>query len=159
MQTFLPYPDYAASAKVLDRQRLGKQRVENLQIIKALLDPTYGWQNHPAVKMWRGHIISLLDYQAAICSEWVGRGYKDTCLDKSFALLNFSTSKRSAQSLSSWTLEYKIFFISYSGKSENFFATILVFGTTIPRKISPSPYCPNPVLKNLCKIFAFSKSE
>jgi hypothetical protein len=88
MQTFLPYPDYAASAKVLDRQRLGKQRVENLQIIKALLDPTYGWQNHPAVKMWRGHIISLLDYQAAICSEWVGRGYKDTCLDKSFALLN-----------------------------------------------------------------------
>ena len=62
MQTFLPYPDYAASAKVLDRQRLGKQRVENLQIIKALLDPTYGWQNHPAVKMWRGHIISCLLY-------------------------------------------------------------------------------------------------
>lgn len=28
MQTFLPYPDFVESASVLDRQRLGKQRVE-----------------------------------------------------------------------------------------------------------------------------------
>jgi len=28
MQTFLPYPDFARSAAVLDRQRLGKQRLE-----------------------------------------------------------------------------------------------------------------------------------
>ena len=34
MQTFLPYPDFARSAAVLDRQRLGKQRVEVLQILK-----------------------------------------------------------------------------------------------------------------------------
>jgi len=88
MQTFLPYADFDQSAKVLDRQRLGKQRVENLQIIKALLQPDYGWQNHPAVKMWQGHLIALLDYQTSICQEWVGRGYKDTCLDKSFAMLN-----------------------------------------------------------------------
>ena len=95
MQTFLPYSDYEKSASVLDRQRLGKQRVENLQIIKALIQPDYGWQNHPAVKMWQGHLISLLDYQTAICAEWVGRGYKDTCLDKSFALLeNFSGELR-----------------------------------------------------------------
>jgi hypothetical protein len=88
MQTFLPYADFDQSAKVLDRQRLGKQRVENLQIIKALLQPDYGWQNHPAVKMWQGHLIALLDYQTSICQEWVGRGYKDTCLDKSFALID-----------------------------------------------------------------------
>ena len=37
MQTFLPHPNFAASAHVLDRQRLGKQRVENLQIMSALL--------------------------------------------------------------------------------------------------------------------------
>lgn len=28
MQTFLPYQNFVASARVLDRQRLGKQRVE-----------------------------------------------------------------------------------------------------------------------------------
>lgn len=36
MQTFLPYPDFSASARVLDDKRLGKQRVECLQILKAL---------------------------------------------------------------------------------------------------------------------------
>jgi hypothetical protein len=82
MQTFVPYSDFTASAKVLDRQRLGKQRVENLQILNALLDPTYGWQNHPAVTMWRGYEYGLLEYHRAICSEWVGRGYKDTCWEK-----------------------------------------------------------------------------
>jgi hypothetical protein len=36
MQTFLPYPDYKLSASVMDMRRLGKQRVETWQIIKAL---------------------------------------------------------------------------------------------------------------------------
>ena len=36
MQTFLPYASFEESAKVLDRQRLGKQRVECLQIFNAL---------------------------------------------------------------------------------------------------------------------------
>lgn len=54
MQTFLPYPSFRESAKCLDNKRLGKQRVECIQIIKAINNPKYGWQNHPAVKMWRG---------------------------------------------------------------------------------------------------------
>jgi Pyrimidine dimer DNA glycosylase len=87
MQTFLPYPSFTDSAKVLDQKRLGKQRVENLQIMKALLDPTYGWQNHPAVKMWRGYETALLEYQRAICTEWTSRGYKDTCLEKTEAMI------------------------------------------------------------------------
>ena len=87
MQTFLPYEDFSRCASVLDRQRLGKQRVENLQIIKALITPGYGWQSHPAVKMWRGHEYTLLKYQEAICNEWTNRGYKDTCLQKSIDLL------------------------------------------------------------------------
>ena len=82
MQTFLPYPDFAESARVLDRQRLGKQRVENLQIMKALTTGE-GWINHPATKMWRGHEDWLLVYQQAVCSEWTEvRGYKDTCWEK-----------------------------------------------------------------------------
>lgn len=36
MQTFLPYPDFNESARVLDDKRLGKQRVECLQILNVL---------------------------------------------------------------------------------------------------------------------------
>jgi len=82
MQTFLAYRDFAQAAKVLDDKRLGKQRVENLQILKALLDPKYGWQNHPAVKMWRGHELMLMGYHAAIVTEWLTRGYNDTTFTK-----------------------------------------------------------------------------
>jgi hypothetical protein len=82
MQTFLPYSSFAASAKVLDRQRLGKQRVEVLQLLRALAGETKGWRNHPAAKMWAGHESALVDYGIAVCQEWLARGYKDTCLGK-----------------------------------------------------------------------------
>lgn len=79
MQTFLPYADYAASATALDDRRLGKQRVEVLQVLRALVRPTYGWKNHPATRMWRGHEVALAEYGVAICREWQRRGYADTC--------------------------------------------------------------------------------
>lgn len=82
LQTFLPFPSFVQSAKVLDRQRLGKQRVETLQILNCLSGISTGWQNHPAVKMWRGNEISLTMYGLAVCNEWVRRGYKDTCAGK-----------------------------------------------------------------------------
>lgn len=85
MQTFLPYDDYARCAQVLDRQRLGKQRVEVLQLLKALAGETKGWANHPAAKMWRGHERALTVYGIAMCREWKQRGYKDTCEEKIFA--------------------------------------------------------------------------
>ncbi len=79
MQTFLPYKDFARSAKVLDRQRLGKQRVEGLQILRCLLGiGSLRWANHPAVKMWKGHELYLAKYVITICNEWIARGYKDT---------------------------------------------------------------------------------
>lgn len=77
MQTFLPYPDFDQSASCLDRQRLGKQRVETKQILLALLGKSKGWVNHPATKMWRGHEIALAIYGIAMCEEWKRRGYKD----------------------------------------------------------------------------------
>lgn len=79
MQTFLPYPDFTRSAQCLDRQRLGKQRVEVIQLLKALLVPGSGWANHPAAKMWRGYEKCLGIYGTYICGEWIRRGYKDTC--------------------------------------------------------------------------------
>lgn len=78
MQTFLPYASYADSAKVLDRQRLGKQRVETKQIINALTGKSKGWVNHPASKMWAGHLHQLALYGKAMCDEWLSRGYKDS---------------------------------------------------------------------------------
>jgi hypothetical protein len=81
MQTFLPYPDFAESAKVLDYRRLGKQRVEVLQLLKAL-QAGGGWSNHPAAKMWNGYENALVSYGLFICKEWIGRDYNDTCFDK-----------------------------------------------------------------------------
>jgi hypothetical protein len=83
MQTFVPLgTDFQGTAKVLDRQRLGKQRVEGLQILNALTGRSKGWVNHPAVKMWKGYEPALIQYVVAMCDEWVSRGYKDTCRDK-----------------------------------------------------------------------------
>jgi len=81
MQTFLPDPDFARSAQVLDRQRLGKQRVEVLQLLKALRDGG-AWSNHPAARMWRGHEGVLAIYGLTVCDEWISRGYQDTCRAK-----------------------------------------------------------------------------
>lgn len=78
MQTFLPYPSYEHSARVLDYRRLGKQRVETKQILLAMSKTTGGWRNHPATKMWRGYEIELALYGAAMCYEWRSRGYKDS---------------------------------------------------------------------------------
>jgi hypothetical protein len=67
---------------VLDSPRLGKQRVETLQIARALLVPTYGWQRHPAVGMWRGYLPALTAYGLAMTDAWIGRGYADTVRDQ-----------------------------------------------------------------------------
>ncbi|WJX98737.1 MSMEG_6728 family protein [Curtobacterium sp. SP.BCp] len=85
MQTFLPYADFRASAEALDDRRLGKQRVETLQVMRALTLPGYGWQNHPVTAMWRGYRPALMAYQDATCAVWVERGHPDTCRDKTVA--------------------------------------------------------------------------
>lgn len=53
-----------------------------MQILKALNDPGYGWQHHPAVNMWRGYEAALARYGLIVCEEWISRGYKDTCYQK-----------------------------------------------------------------------------
>jgi hypothetical protein len=78
MQTFLPVADFAESGRLLDSPRLGKQRVETLQILRALEVPDYGWANHPAVLMWRGHTPALVAYGLAMVRVWRERGFADT---------------------------------------------------------------------------------
>lgn len=80
MQTFLPYTDFKKTFKCLDYRRLGKQRVEAMQILNTLTNKTNkkGWQNHPAVKMWRGSEELLKLYMNQCIEEWIHRGYNNT---------------------------------------------------------------------------------
>jgi len=87
MQTFLPYPDFFRSATCLDYRRLGKQRVECLQLLNSSLkllhgESVKGWANHPARLMWSNHLYQLAAYSKVVCSAWTNLGYKDTCLLK-----------------------------------------------------------------------------
>jgi Pyrimidine dimer DNA glycosylase len=78
MQTFLPYRDFARSAEVLDAPRLGKQRVETLQVLRALELGDYGWRNHPVVHMWRSRTPALVAYGLAVVRAWQARGHADS---------------------------------------------------------------------------------
>lgn len=87
MQTFLPYADFKMSAKVLDRQRLGKQRLEVYQLLNSIdrlkKGENYkGWTNHPCRKMWHNNTNALVEYGIDVCNEWISRGYKDTLKEK-----------------------------------------------------------------------------
>ena len=80
MQTFLVYPDFRESARILDYKRLGKQRPECKQIYFANTVPGYAWSRHPMVVMWAGFEYALLEYAQVICKEWIRRGYNDSLL-------------------------------------------------------------------------------
>jgi hypothetical protein len=85
---------------VLDNPRLGKQRVETLQVMQVLLRLRWdnaagiihpfmpkGWRTHPVVLMWQGYETGLATYQRSICAEWTSRGFADTCRMKTDGLL------------------------------------------------------------------------
>tara|TARA_R110002012_G_scaffold134827_2_gene288355 strand:+ start:171 stop:815 length:645 start_codon:yes stop_codon:yes gene_type:complete len=84
MQVFLPYESYLLSAQCLDWRRLGKQRVECMQIINTIEGkprkdgkPSTGWRNHPATIMWRPYLGSLKYYANIVMMEWLSRGYEN----------------------------------------------------------------------------------
>ena len=93
MQTFLTHwhedalTVFRVTAKELDWQRLGKQRVEALQIINTITrshdahsqDARIGWVNHPAVRMWRERetLPILWLYHDVMIQEWIDRGYRN----------------------------------------------------------------------------------
>ncbi|CAA9315704.1 MAG: hypothetical protein AVDCRST_MAG48-2340 [uncultured Friedmanniella sp.] len=79
MQTFVPFASFEASARALDAKRLGKQRVEVIQIVRALTVPGYAWKSHPAVLMWKGYEEALGRYGLVMCDVWLELGFGDTC--------------------------------------------------------------------------------
>lgn len=82
MQTFITSFNQTETARSLDNKRLGKQRVEAIQIAECLLIKESRWKNHPAVKMWKGYEKYLIEiYLDNILLEWNDRGYhNDKCL-------------------------------------------------------------------------------
>lgn len=90
MQTFLPFSSFIQTAAVLDARRLGKQRVEVLQILRALTFDDYGWRTHPAVTMWNGFTEALVTYGVVVTRQWIERGHGDTVLPQ---LLEFLDSR------------------------------------------------------------------
>lgn len=78
---FVPYPNIYYSAHCLDKQRLGKQRVEAKQLIDLLEEydrtgmiPSKGWSSHPAFRSWIGFTNHLKVYFNIIVREWISRG-------------------------------------------------------------------------------------
>lgn len=69
MQTFLPFPNFSASAAILDDRRLNKQIVEGYQILTGRLPN----RNHPACLMWQGREDSLRLYIMACGEEYTRR--------------------------------------------------------------------------------------
>lgn len=81
MQTFITDIDPAISASNLDNKRLGKQRVEAIQIARTLLGLSDGWKNHPIMRLWKGYESWLIRvYLHSILKEWEHRGFNnDKC--------------------------------------------------------------------------------
>jgi hypothetical protein len=85
VQTFLPYPSFTESAAALDPLRLGKQRVETLQLLRANTVPDYGWRHHPAAKMWAGRLPALVSYGLAMTDAWIALGRADSVREQLLA--------------------------------------------------------------------------
>src|SRR5215218_6182013 len=79
MQAFTPHSNFEESLRTLDLKRLGKQRVEVVQIVRALTVPGYAWSSHPAVLMWKGYEEALGRYGLTACDVWTERGFGDSC--------------------------------------------------------------------------------
>lgn len=80
MITFLPVPNFTECAKILDRQRLGKQRLEAKWVAQIVLGETK-YINHPLIRMWKPWPQAIIEYGICICEEWRRRGYLDNQLE------------------------------------------------------------------------------
>ncbi|MCS7094410.1 MAG: pyrimidine dimer DNA glycosylase [Thaumarchaeota archaeon] len=89
MQIFRPYVDWRRSADVLDDRRLGKQRVECMQVLNVILrklgwinDGRKGWLNHPIGLLYynsgKPYVRDIVGFFNACVQEWVNRGFRNS---------------------------------------------------------------------------------
>ena len=74
MQVFLPFPCVEKSLKVLNKQRLGKQRVEANQMIGIIEGHGKGWKSHPCTKMYSSYLDFLKFYYNRSLLEFEHKG-------------------------------------------------------------------------------------
>lgn len=91
MNTFVTHYDHRVTFARMDSRRLGKQRVECLQIIRYAIgaDPDFAWASHPAVRMWARHTHELLRYAIEASTEWISRGYADNLRQRFHQILHW----------------------------------------------------------------------
>jgi hypothetical protein len=77
VNTFITSNSLEECAKNLDYRRLGKQRVECLEIINSIENPTKGWKNHPVSIMWKDHVDALKLYCNYMINEWIVRKFSN----------------------------------------------------------------------------------
>ena len=83
MQTFLPYPDFAASACALDPVRCRNQRTEAWAILRLLRNTAPDFHSRwVVVPLWRGYEQALCEYGMICCLECQRRGYHDQMFEK-----------------------------------------------------------------------------
>jgi len=84
MEIFHSEETWSLSVLALDDKRLGKQRLECIQILLSLSGIINIWEipkyihNHPVTLLWKGNEDYLLSYTTACIIEWGNRGYKNT---------------------------------------------------------------------------------
>lgn len=77
MLTFLPYPDFKQTAKVLDEKRLQQQVVEAKILLDWVLEGKPERLNLPQVAMWKTSPRLLAEYGVEVSVEW-GRRFNKT---------------------------------------------------------------------------------
>lgn len=79
MQSFVTDSCLLTCVKNLDNKRLGKQRLEGLQMLNSIYSgSTRGLFHNHCTKMWKNHPLALQAYINFCIQEWIFRGFKNT---------------------------------------------------------------------------------
>ena len=73
VNVFITSTNLEECARNLDYRRLGKQRLECIEIIEG-----DSWKNHPCYLMWKNNKEALKIYFNHILREWISRGFQNS---------------------------------------------------------------------------------
>lgn len=85
VQLLLPYNDFTQSVKILDDDRLRRQRSDVMTLLRAMTDSEHRNHHHPCCRMWRTHGYWVVQYGLAASAEWMARGNTDNTLGELMA--------------------------------------------------------------------------
>lgn len=110
MLTWLPYPDFIESVGALEIPELVSSCRDAIFIldVRHQVKPHYAvWEAHPAVRMWRGHEVSLAEYGLSAAEEIEARklrtpGARAKALTQLEQHMDWATSGRYTMEKPSW---------------------------------------------------------